>query len=150
MSTRDTQQVENSAADKRGTTDSNYEVGYQRPPKHSQFKPGQSGNPRGRPKRPLSFAAELADGLYQVVADGDRKLTHKQAIANTVMAAARNNAKLVMALIDFCEKYGRHETDLSAADDDAFVERLAAGEAPTENIVSDSTPNKTEETENDG
>src|SRR5271170_5485232 len=24
-------------------------VGYRRPPKHSRFQPGQSGNPRGRP-----------------------------------------------------------------------------------------------------
>lgn len=28
----------------------NYAVGYRRPPKESQFKPGQSGNPKGRPK----------------------------------------------------------------------------------------------------
>jgi hypothetical protein len=28
-----------------------YTVGYGRPPKHSQFKPGKSGNPKGRPKR---------------------------------------------------------------------------------------------------
>jgi hypothetical protein len=27
-----------------------YEVGYGRPPRHTQFKPGQSGNPKGRPK----------------------------------------------------------------------------------------------------
>jgi hypothetical protein len=27
-----------------------YEVGYGRPPKKTQFKPGQSGNPRGRPR----------------------------------------------------------------------------------------------------
>ena len=27
-----------------------YKIGYGKPPKHSQFKPGQSGNPRGRPK----------------------------------------------------------------------------------------------------
>jgi hypothetical protein len=27
------------------------EVGYKRPPKHSQFKKGQSGNPSGRPRR---------------------------------------------------------------------------------------------------
>tara|TARA_B100000949_G_scaffold128081_1_gene112991 strand:+ start:1093 stop:1548 length:456 start_codon:yes stop_codon:yes gene_type:complete len=26
------------------------EVGYGKPPKHSRFKPGQSGNPKGRPK----------------------------------------------------------------------------------------------------
>ena len=26
-----------------------YEIGYCKPPKDSQFKPGQSGNPKGRP-----------------------------------------------------------------------------------------------------
>ena len=29
---------------------SNDEVGYRRPPKASQFPPGRSGNPKGRPK----------------------------------------------------------------------------------------------------
>ena len=29
---------------------SNYRIGYAQPPKHSQFKPGQSGYPKGRPK----------------------------------------------------------------------------------------------------
>lgn len=28
-----------------------YEIGYRRPPKGSRFRPGQSGNPRGRPGR---------------------------------------------------------------------------------------------------
>jgi hypothetical protein len=28
----------------------NYHVGYGRPPRHTQFKPGRSGNPAGRPK----------------------------------------------------------------------------------------------------
>lgn len=27
-----------------------YPVGYKRPPQHTKFKPGQSGNPAGRPK----------------------------------------------------------------------------------------------------
>jgi hypothetical protein len=27
-----------------------YQVGYGRPPAHARFKPGRSGNPRGRPK----------------------------------------------------------------------------------------------------
>ena len=27
-----------------------YEVGYKRPPKHTRFKKGHSGNPKGRPK----------------------------------------------------------------------------------------------------
>ena len=29
-----------------------YEVGHGKPPKETRFKPGQSGNPRGRPKGP--------------------------------------------------------------------------------------------------
>lgn len=33
-----------------------YHVGYRRPPKHSQFKPGRSGNPRGRPGRHIEPA----------------------------------------------------------------------------------------------
>jgi hypothetical protein len=28
----------------------NYEIGYRKPPAHTRFKPGQSGNPSGRPK----------------------------------------------------------------------------------------------------
>jgi len=29
---------------------SDYEIGYGRPPRHSQWRPGQSGNPKGRPR----------------------------------------------------------------------------------------------------
>jgi hypothetical protein len=34
-------------------------VGYGRPPVHSRFKPGQSGNPKGRPKGSRNAASEL-------------------------------------------------------------------------------------------
>jgi len=36
-----------------------YEVGYGKPPKHGQFKPGQSGNPKGRPKGRKNFPVLL-------------------------------------------------------------------------------------------
>ena len=32
------------------------EVGYKKPPRRTQFKPGQSGNPKGRPKKPKTVA----------------------------------------------------------------------------------------------
>jgi len=45
-----------------------YSVGYRRPPTHSQFKPGKSGNPRGRPKRPaLGFDDFLREELLAAV-----------------------------------------------------------------------------------
>jgi hypothetical protein len=34
----------------RNDENAGYEVGYRRPPQHGQFRPGQSGNPTGRPK----------------------------------------------------------------------------------------------------
>jgi len=33
------------------TTSASYEVGYRKPPRHTQFQKGQSGNPGGRPRR---------------------------------------------------------------------------------------------------
>lgn len=41
---------------------SNYTVGYGKPPKRTRFRPGQSGNPAGRPKgsRNASSLAKLA------------------------------------------------------------------------------------------
>lgn len=40
-------------------------VGYGRPPKASRFQPGQSGNPRGRPKGAVGFKATLEKVLLQ-------------------------------------------------------------------------------------
>src|SRR5882757_3115531 len=38
-------------------------VGYKKPPKHSQFAKGRSGNPGGRPKEPVGISIkEILDG----------------------------------------------------------------------------------------
>src|SRR5262249_13159295 len=44
-----------------------YEVGNKRPPKQFQFKPGQSGNPKGRPKGSTSFEDEVQKDLSKLV-----------------------------------------------------------------------------------
>jgi hypothetical protein len=40
-------------------TPNNYDVGYGKPPKHSRFPKGVSGNPKGRPKVAPDFDAAL-------------------------------------------------------------------------------------------
>jgi Family of unknown function (DUF5681) len=40
-------------------TQQDYEIGYGKPPKNTQFQKGISGNPRGRPKKSQDFDHEL-------------------------------------------------------------------------------------------
>ena len=46
-----------------GSDADEYQVGYRRPPHHTRFKPGQSGNPRGRPKGARGLKTDLRQAL---------------------------------------------------------------------------------------
>ena len=54
-----------------------YEVGYRKPPKKNQFKKGQSGNPKGRPKKSGSHSALMEEELNQkiTVKEGSKTMT---------------------------------------------------------------------------
>src|ERR1700729_2673978 len=67
-------------------------VGYGRPPKRTQFKKGQSGNPKGRPKGSINLATELSQELSERITvreDGKpRKISKQRALLKTLMAKA--------------------------------------------------------------
>jgi uncharacterized protein DUF5681 len=78
--------------------------GYGRPPLHSRFKPGQSGNPRGRPKGSLNFATDLKNTLLAPVALNDggrarRVTTQKAALLRLREKALRGDVKALDKLL---------------------------------------------------
>ena len=53
-------------SDENDADDDDGKVGYGKPPRHSQFKPGRSGNPRGRPGGARGVKTDLAAELSSV------------------------------------------------------------------------------------
>jgi len=70
-----------------GTSDQEYKVGPGRPPKEHQFKPGQSGNPKGAKRKPRSFAMDLK-ALLEDALSKPIKLKQGQRERIVTMAAA--------------------------------------------------------------
>jgi hypothetical protein len=62
-------------------------VGYKRPPSKSRFKPGKSGNPRGRPKRKLDMSSALNKAFNdKVVVTGlGKTLTGMEALVESIV-----------------------------------------------------------------
>jgi hypothetical protein len=77
-----------------------YEVGYGKPPVHTRFRKGQSGNPNGRAKGSRNFATIFSEALMKPVViteNGQRKKISKFAAAMTQLAndAARGDKKSI-------------------------------------------------------
>ena len=84
-------------------------VGYKRPPKHSQFQPGRSGNPSGRPKKARTIRSDLEEELsaLTIVKEGAIavEVSKQRAIVKALVnAAIEGNQRAVAVLLNLCAK----------------------------------------------
>ena len=121
-----------------------YEVGYGRPPGHTQFKPGQSGNPKGRPKgQPTAskiFMREAARVVHMQVGDKVETISKLEGVFRKLFNMALNGDPRAIGMIvtsyarlsdgDGAGETSREETDekvLGAiVPDDAALRRMLA------------------------
>ena len=90
----------------------NYEVGYKRPPLHSRFQKGHSGNSKGKAQGQKNLKTELLEELKSkvpVTEGGRRRLLSKQSIIvkRMVSDAAKGDGKAreqLLRLLDQVEK----------------------------------------------
>jgi len=83
---------------------SDYDIGRGKPPPQHRFKPGQSGNPRGRPKGARGFKTELKDALnapVQVTEGGSitKMSTQSAAIKRLVERALKGDPRALEKLL---------------------------------------------------
>lgn len=112
-----------------------YEVGHGKPPKHTQFKPGESGNPKGRPKGTKNLATDLSEELAEmiVVNEGGRqlKISKQRAMIKSLLAKAlkgdtRAATVLLKLLIDAEQAITRNAiAEALSEDDQAILARFA-------------------------
>lgn len=113
---------------------SDYENGYMKPPVDKQFQPGQSGNPKGRPKGTKNFY-KLLDGILgqkiQMIQDGKQvKINKKTAILlQAANKAVKGDLKAIQTLFPHMLaadiKNEEHEKVISALsqDDQKIIEK---------------------------
>ena len=111
------------------------EVGYGNPPKSTQFKKGQSGNPKGRPKGSKNLRTLVLDELCELVQvrenDKVTKISKMEAVLKSTMAKAiKGDLGAIRAILDLAERHypeedlGTKDRELSQDEEEIFEQYI--------------------------
>lgn len=82
-----------------------YDVGYGKPPLHTRFQPGQTGNPQGRPKGSKNLKTDLLEELAETmrVTEGgrERRISKQRALIKAQVARGiKGNDRAAAKILD--------------------------------------------------
>lgn len=117
------------------TGNSSYVVGPGRPPIHGQFKPGQSGNPQGRPKGRLNNTTAVERIMNQkfAVSDGETVRRLPLLAANLLalgLKGAKGDARSADLALKYAEKLGYLDNRESNTAESAANGNRSGGSVP--------------------
>ncbi len=97
-----------------------YAVGYGKPPLHSRFRKGRSGNPLGRPRRKTDLASLLSQALDQpTAAEGRNEATQREAlVAALVEKSASGDLRAAKLLFELMRQIGPAAEPPASPEDD--------------------------------
>ena len=99
-----------------GSEQGTYAVGFGRPPLHSRFKPGQSGNPKGRPKQSQNLRTivkQVSNEQIQIrEGDRPRRMPRMEALVRTTFTRAFKDPKALASLMVLLRQCGYGACDL--------------------------------------
>lgn len=107
-----------------------YEVGYGKPPKSRQFKPGVSGNSKGRPKLIKDFNSDILEEMQEIITitegPSTKKMTKQRALIKRITANALNgniaSIKLLTSMLKALPNDNAMDDDVLTDEDAKILE----------------------------
>lgn len=103
-------ELSSSSAPSEGQADDGYEVGYKKPPKHTRWPKGKSGNPKGPQKKDGSVRARVQAVLNRIVTTtGGQSIVFSEGLIQTAVQGLAGkgprSVKSSIEIINFLERF---------------------------------------------
>lgn len=130
-------------------SDDDYKTGPKRPPREHQFKRGQSGNPRGRPKGHLNVRTLLHEELSVEVGvkNGENIPVLRAILRRLIRKAAEGELRAIESVLARAERYQSSEqrTPDELPEEDAAILRRWGYLPPLDPSSEDRRPHEDDE-----